>query len=53
MKETTYEIKKIYSTEANDLECLIPDEEKVEITLITCENGSTKRLIVKAEEKNV
>lgn len=53
LKETTYEIKKIYSTEANDLECLIPDEEKVEITLITCENGSTKRLIVKAEEKNV
>lgn len=53
LKETTYEIKKIYSTEANDLECLLPDEEKVEITLITCENGSTKRLIVKAEEKNV
>lgn len=53
LKETTYEVKKIYSTEANDLECLLPDEEKVEITLITCENGSTTRLIVKAEEKNV
>ena len=52
LEETEYEIKQIYSVEPNDLTCLMQDENKVEITLITCENGSTTRLIVKAEEKN-
>ena len=52
LEETEYEIKQIYSVEPNDLTCLMQDESKVEITLITCENGSTTRLIVKAEEKN-
>ena len=28
------------------------DDSKIEITLITCEDASTSRLIVKAEEKN-
>ena len=50
MKETKYKITEIYSVEANDLKCLLQDDEKIEITLITCENGSTTRLIVKAEE---
>ena len=52
LEETTYEIKEIYSVEPEDLKCLIQDENKIEITLITCETGATKRLIIKAEEKN-
>lgn len=51
LEETTYEVKQIYSVEPDDLKCLIQDENKIEITLITCENGATTRLIVKAEEK--
>lgn len=50
LEETTYEIKEIYSAEPDDLKCLLQNDEKVEITLITCENGATTRLIVKAEE---
>ena len=50
LTETTYKITEIYSAEADDLNALLQDDEKVEITLITCENGSTTRLIVKAEE---
>lgn len=52
LDETIYEIKEIYSVEPDNLECLLQDENKVEVTLITCENGATTRLIVKAEEKN-
>lgn len=50
MEETTYKVTKTYEVEPDDLECLLQDEEKVEITLITCQAGSTKRLVVKAEE---
>lgn len=50
MEETTYKVTRTYEVEPDDLECLLQDEEKVEITLITCQAGSTKRLIVKAEE---
>ena len=50
LTETTYKVTEIYSSEADDLKCLLQDDEKVEITLITCENASTTRLIVKAEE---
>ena len=50
LTETTYRITEIYSAEADDLRSLLQDDEKIEITLITCENGSTTRLIVKAEE---
>ncbi|MBQ7410299.1 MAG: sortase [Clostridia bacterium] len=50
LKETKYKITEIYSAEADDLKCLLQDDEKIEITLITCENASTTRLIVKAEE---
>ena len=48
--ETTYKITEIYSVEADDLKCLLQDDDKIEITLITCENASTTRLVVKAEE---
>ena len=45
-----YRITEIYSVEPTDLNPLKQQTEKKEITLITCENYSTKRLIVKAEE---
>jgi LPXTG-site transpeptidase (sortase) family protein len=51
MNETIYEIKDIYQVEPDDLSALLQSDEKVEITLITCEDGATTRLIVKAEEK--
>ncbi len=51
LKETEYEIKEIISVEPDDLTCLLPNLEKTEITLITCENLATTRLIVKAEKK--
>lgn len=50
LKETEYEVKETYSVEPDDLKCLIQDDEKIEITLITCEDIGTKRFIVKAEE---
>ena len=50
LTETTYKITEIYSSEADNLKCLLQDDEKIEITLVTCENASTTRLIVKAEE---
>ena len=49
-EETEYQITEIYSSEAENLNCLLQDDEKIEITLITCENASTTRLVVKAEE---
>lgn len=52
LEETTYEIKEIYTAEPDDLKCLMQNEDKIEMTLITCESGATTRLIVKAEEKS-
>lgn len=51
LEETEYEIKEITSVEPDDLSVLLPSEENIEITLITCENVSTTRLVVKAEKK--
>lgn len=50
LTETKYQVTEIYSSEADNLKCLMQDDEKIEITLVTCENASTTRLIVKAEE---
>jgi len=47
-KETTYKVTNIETVEPDNLEVLLAGEGKAEITLITCEKGSTKRLIVKA-----
>ena len=49
--ETEYEIKEIISVEPDDLSCLLPTQDSTQITLITCENVSTTRLVVKAEKK--
>lgn len=50
LKETIYKINNIFSIEPDNLECLLQDETKVELTLITCETGAATRLVVKAEE---
>ena len=50
-KKTIYKITEISSVEPTDLSLLKTEEGKTQITLITCENYSTKRLIVKAELK--
>lgn len=48
-QQLTYRIKEIASVEPTDLNLLRKEEGKTQITLITCENYATKRLIVKAE----
>ncbi len=49
LEKTYYEIKEIDSVEPDDLTCLLQNEELIEMTLITCENASTTRLVIKAE----
>ena len=44
-----YKITEIYSVEPTDLTALRSEEGKTQITLITCENYSTKRLVIKSE----
>lgn len=51
MEETIYKVTEILEVEPDNLECLLQDETKVELTLITCKEGATQRLVVKAEEK--
>lgn len=51
-EETIYEIKEISTVEPTDLTCLLSTDELIQITLITCENGGTNRLIVKADKKD-
>lgn len=45
-----YIITEIASVEPTDLSLLRTEPEKTQITLITCENYSTQRLIIKAEK---
>lgn len=45
-----YKITEIASVEPTDLSLLKAEPEKTQITLITCENYSTQRLIIKAEK---
>lgn len=48
-KVTSYKITEIASVEPTDLTLLKKQDGKTQMTLITCENYSTKRLVVKAE----
>lgn len=48
-QESTYQIVDITTVEPTHLEVLKPQENSTQITLITCENLSTQRLIVTAE----
>ena len=50
-ESTKYQITEIASIEPTDLNLLRKEAGKTQITLITCENYSTKRLVVKAEVK--
>lgn len=52
MEETIYKVTEILEVEPDNLECLLQDENKIEVTLITCKDGATTRLVVKAEEKD-
>lgn len=52
LEETEYKIKDITSVEPDNLECLIPNDDIIEITLVTCENAGTTRLVVKAEKND-
>lgn len=52
LEETEYKVTEISKVEPEDLKCLMQDESKIQITLITCEDASTSRLVVKAEEKD-
>lgn len=46
-----YSIYDIFVTDPNDVNILLPKEEKIrEVTLITCTNGNKQRLILKAKE---
>ena len=46
-----YSIYDIFVTDPNDVNILLPKDEKIrEVTLITCTNGNKARLILKAKE---
>lgn len=50
-KTITYSIYNIFVTDPNDVNILLPQDEKIrEVTLITCTNGNKQRLILKAKE---
>lgn len=49
-----YEIYDIYTVEPEDVKCLSQETDgRLEVTLITCTNDSTRRIIVKAKEREV
>lgn len=48
--KVTYIVYDKYSVEPDDLNCLMQNEKGKEVTLITCETGATKRLVIKAKE---
>ena len=51
MQTIEYEIYDIFSTDPNDTSILETEDETIrEITLITCKNGRSERLIIKAKE---
>lgn len=48
-----YEIKEVKEVEPTDLSILMPVEDKIQVTLITCIEGATKRLVIVAERVNI
>lgn len=53
MKETSYNVTDINEVDPDDLTPLLTQIGKTEITLITCQDGATKRFIIKAEKTKV
>lgn len=52
-KKVTYSVYDKFSVEPDDLNCLMQNEKGKEVTLVTCETGATKRLVIKAKEATV
>ncbi len=50
--EKKYIVTDIYTIEPTDLKCLMPNDDYIEVTLITCTAGSNQRLVIKAIEEN-
>lgn len=48
-----YIITDISQVDPTDLTCLMPTTDSVTVTLITCEDGATTRLVIKAERVSV
>jgi len=44
-----YKVTEVLEVEPTDLTALMPVQDKMQVTLITCIEGATKRLVVKAE----
>ena len=49
--ETEYVVVSTDQVDPNNLECLLQDDSKIELTLITCSEDSVTRFVVKAIEK--
>lgn len=52
-KAQDYVIKEVKEVEPTDLNILMPVENKKQVTIITCTEGSTKRLVLVAEAQDV
>lgn len=48
-----YKIVEITEVEPTDLKCLMPVSDKIQVTLITCQEGATKRLVIRAERIDI
>ena len=48
-----YVIKEITEVEPTDLNCLMPVSDKIQVTLITCIEGATKRMVIRAERVDI
>jgi LPXTG-site transpeptidase (sortase) family protein len=48
-----YKVTEIVEVEPTDLSVLMPVDDKIQVTLITCIDGATKRLVVKAERIDI
>lgn len=48
-----YKVTEVLEVEPTDLNVLMPVQDKMQVTLITCIEGATKRLVVKAERVQI
>lgn len=48
-----YTVTEVLEVEPTDLTVLMPVQDKMQVTLITCIDGATKRLVVKAERVQI
>ena len=50
--KVTYKVTDKYSVEPDDMKPLVQNKDEKEVTLITCEDGATSRLVIKAVADN-